>query len=309
LTHPQNNGTLGLLEQSVDAVRPSNDNYVRDSPVWLSQDSGLASDSNPFGYRRHKLVIHSFFDDSGKESDLDNRIVCIAGYLAVDHIWNVFSEAWKHLLIHTGISWLHLKDFMQDRDEYASLNLKNDWARKNAILRDFMMIIKASQPIGFGVAVDADAWREIPKEITRRYGSAQEFCFMRIMKMVAKRMKIAAPRDVVAITFDCDREFTPSRFQRFIGVRDHDHDALQIFQSFTIAEPQVYLPLQGADLLAWQTRKELMRKLGGYDSRPEFEYMFKSLLNLEPQYASEMWTKPDIEEQIIKPYETRTDRV
>ncbi len=28
-------------------------------------------------------MIHCFFDDSGKESDLGSRFVCIAGYMAV----------------------------------------------------------------------------------------------------------------------------------------------------------------------------------------------------------------------------------
>jgi hypothetical protein len=55
-------------------------------------DSAAASDHNPFGYRKLNLVIHGFFDDSGKESDKGNQIVCMAGYLAVDQLWNMFTE-------------------------------------------------------------------------------------------------------------------------------------------------------------------------------------------------------------------------
>ena len=46
---------------------------------------------------------------------------------------------------------------MQDQDEYAALNW--DCPTTKSVLEDFIEIIKGSQIIGFGVAVDAVAWR------------------------------------------------------------------------------------------------------------------------------------------------------
>ena len=276
-------------------------NNLLDSSRHLGQDYGEASDSDPFGYRRLHLVIRGFFDDSGKESDLDNRIVCISGYLAVDQMWNMFNEGWRHRLLRYGVSWLHMKDFMHDQGEYSQLGLKDDWPKKRAIIEDFIYVIRASNLIGFGVAVDANTWRTIPKSVTQEYGTAQEFCFQRIMRMVAERVKISAPRDVVAITFDCDINFTPARFKRFLAVRQQNPSANEIFQSFSISEPKVFLPLQAADLLAWQTRKELMRKLQGYESKPEFNFW-------APDYVSEMWDQSEIEEKIIKPFKEANEK-
>jgi hypothetical protein len=256
-------------------------------------------DVDHFGPKGWKLVIHAYFDDSGKESDPDNRIVCIAGYLAAEHHWNFFLEEWGHQLIRHGLKWLHTTDFMADAGEYETL--KWDWPRKRAVLESFIKTIKDAQLIGFGVSVDADAWRKIPKEVTDREGDAQQFCFMRIMRMIVERMKIARPRDFISVMFDCDRGFTPARFRRFLGVRDKDPEALLYFQSFGIAEPKVYLPLQAADLLAWQTRKELMRRLGGYESRPEFKFLFEATPVHDPDYAGEYWDEKEIEEQILKP--------
>ena len=42
----------------------------------------LCREIGPFGPMKWTCMIHCFFDDSGKESDSTNRIVCIAGYLA-----------------------------------------------------------------------------------------------------------------------------------------------------------------------------------------------------------------------------------
>jgi len=246
-------------------------------------------------------VIRCFFDDSGKESERGNRIVSIAGYLAGgETYWDLFGTGWSHQLFRHGISWLHMKDFMQDRDEYAAF--KWDWPKKRSVLEDFIKVIKVSQIIGFGVALDAEAWRKVPKQFTAVEGTAQEFCFLRIMRMIVERMKIVRPNDYVSVFFDCDKGFTPARFQKFIGFRDHDPEAKRYFQSFSIAEPKLYLPLQAADLLAWETRKELIRKLGGLESRPEFTYIFEALPGSFPDYTGEFWDETEIERKIIKPF-------
>src|SRR5271169_353132 len=104
-------------------------------------------------------MLRCFFDDSGKESDPNNRFVCIAGYIAVDQMWNMLTEGWNHQLLKNGMRLLHTKDFMVDKSI--------DWPTKRRILDGFIHVIKASQLIGFGVAVDADAWREVPAELTR----------------------------------------------------------------------------------------------------------------------------------------------
>ena len=154
-------------------------------------------------------MIRCFFDDSGKESERGNRIVSIAGYLAGgETYWDLFGTGWSHQLFRHGISWLHMKDFMQDRDEYAAF--KWDWPKKRSVLEDFIKVIKVSQIIGFGVALDAEAWRKVPKQFTAVEGTAQEFCFLRIMRMIVERMKIVRPNDYVSVFFDCDKGFTPA---------------------------------------------------------------------------------------------------
>lgn len=254
----------------------------------------------PFGRKeRWTLVIHCFFDDSGKESDPSNRIVVIAGYMAAgDSAWSFLTQLWGNLLLKHGVSWIHMKDLMPNQGEYKALNW--DWTKKRAVLDEFIKAIKVSQLVGFGVALDADAWRAIPKAITQAEGNVQQFCFMRIMRLIADRMKIARPDDWISLYYDCDEGFTPSRFQKFIGLRKREPDVDHYFRSFSIAEPKSFLPLQAADLLAWEARRELLRKIGGYESRPEFNFIFEALPGEVPDYVSEFWTAEEIEEKVVK---------
>lgn len=247
-------------------------------------------------------MIHCFFDDSGKESDMGNPFVCIAGYMAIgDDWWTMLSNAWGHQLFRHGLTWLHMKDFMQGQGEYAALGW--DWPKRKAVIEEFIKIIKGTQIIGFGVAVDAEAWRQFPKELTKVEGTAQEFCFTRIIRMIVERLKVSRPDDWVSLYYDCDEQFTPARFQRFIGLRKRRPEVAKYLRAFSIADPKSFLPLQAADVLAWQTRKELMRKLGGYESRPEYKFLFEATSPFDfHDYVSEFWTGPDLEEKIIKPW-------
>jgi hypothetical protein len=55
-------------------------------------------------------------------------------------------------------------------------------------------------------------------------------------------------------------------------------------------------------LLAWESRKDLIRKVGGYESRPEFDFIFQVLPDETMEYESEFWTASEIEEHIVKPW-------
>jgi hypothetical protein len=244
--------------------------------------------------------MYCFCDDSGKESETKNTIVVMAGYLFPNMAaLPPFEAHWKALLLRLGISWMHLKDFMQDQGEYAQF--ANDWPRKKATLEAFSNIIKITQPVGFGIGLDAEAWRKIPRSIRKKQGDAQMFCFTRMMKLVTDRMTIAAPRDSVALVFDCDMTFAAQRFQRFIHIRKEVPSAALHLEAFTIAEPKRYLQLQAADMLAWQTRKAMERNFKGLPARPDFDHFFEEIAGIIPEYVGEEWTAQKLEEDLVKP--------
>jgi hypothetical protein len=104
------------------------------------------------GHPRFRFVFQCFFDDSGKESEPSNRFVVIAGYLAVDTVWNNFQMNWGHLLIKHELPEVHMRSILRITKER-----KWDTPKLNAVLRDFVAAIKTTPGlIGFGIAIDAD---------------------------------------------------------------------------------------------------------------------------------------------------------
>jgi hypothetical protein len=240
-------------------------------------------------------MLSGFFDDSGKESDPSNKIVCAAGYIAASpNLWQGFHEMWNNFLLKHGIDELHMKEMMCTKSTvqpFASW----DWPKKKAVLEDFSMAIKVSQIIGFGVAVDADAWRELLKANLKDADTAQEFCFLRLIRIIVDRLKKSAPKETVSIMFDTDEGFTPSRFKRFLHARKRVPDDGNYLASFGVGEPKIFLPLQAADFLAWETRTELLRKSKGFDCRPELLDLMKVLPGFFPDYTGEYWDREKIQ--------------
>jgi hypothetical protein len=251
----------------------------------------------PLEWRLFGMLL-GFFDDSGKESDPSNKIVCAAGYIAAGAtFWNSFHEIWRNALLQYGLDQLHMKDLMfaqSAKEPYAGW----DWQKKKAVLETFSNAIKATQLVGFGVAVDAEAWRELPREYAKTQGTVQEFCFTRLIKMIVGRIKISVPGEKIAIMFDCDQGFTPARFQRYLAIREKYPEDGDHLVSFGVGEPTSYMPLQAADFLAWETRTHILRQMKGHAPRPEFEHMMSVLPGFFPDYASEYWTREHIEKQL-----------
>jgi hypothetical protein len=115
--------------------------------------------------------------------------------------------------------------------------------------------------------------------------------------MVVERIKKSAPDERVSITFDCDEEFTPARFKRYISARKEAEDIRRCLAAFRIAEPKVFVPLQAADLLAWETRKDLLRQIEGNNVRPEFAHMMSILPGFFPDYTEELWDEPRLNQE------------
>ncbi len=229
-------------------------------------------------------MIECYFDDSGKEGQADHRHVCLAGYIGHDQFWWNYQQKWRHLLIRHGIPAVHMKNWLK-------ISAEKRWsvAKRNEVLSEFIVAIRESQLIGFGVAVDADVWRALPKERRKAFGNAQEFCFQRIVRRVMDRLKRANERDPIALIFDRDFEFARPR----LSLLEHLHkvypEVADRIAQISFADAGVFSQLQAADVLAWQTRRHLYNQEGQKPEMPAWRNLFEILPHVELDYEGEFW--------------------
>jgi hypothetical protein len=250
---------------------------------------------------RLNLMIEGFFDDSGKQSD--SNFVCAAGFLADTTYWTKFVIEWQHLLLRWGIAEIHMKDLMASKKAFTGW----DDQKKYKAISEFVDVINSNKLIGVGVGVDAKFWGGMPRSVTKTLGTAQQFCFTRIIKNIRSFIISSGSHDVFTATFDYDKEFCASRLARFHDILEKDPWARERFVSIGFARAKAYQPLQAADMLAWESKRwqEVIQK----GARPSFarSTMFKGPDGIEFA-AAEYWGETEIRQHIdMENGEIKTD--
>ena len=206
-------------------------------------------------FPRWILVLEGYYDDSGKEDD--GPLVCLAGYLAPsDTHWPPFMDRWGQLLMVHDLAELHMKTFRR-------LAEKKGWdaTKQTAVLREFIDVIRTSQLMGFGMGLDAVAWKALSRERRKRFGTAQEFAMQRILRMTIEKMiSVGLTHRHINVVFDQDEEFCKPRLTRYFGARKADRVFKQSVPIISFADARVCYPLQAADLLVWFSRRRLLER-------------------------------------------------
>jgi hypothetical protein len=234
-------------------------------------------------------MIHLFLDDSGKESQPQNPWVCMAGYLADYEPLIGLHGTWRQLMLRHGIQEIHMKQLIPMAGMYQNLGWDHD--KRDAVVQDFVRAINETRMSGVGVAVETAAWAKCKKEHpSPAWGTIQQFCLERLLSRVIEQMHDAGIDDTLALVFDTDPDFGPNRFNLFCALMGHDPRATRRLSSITFGHPVYYPGLQAADLLVWETRKELMQKREGYRSTRRWEAMFTKMPNYHLEYTvGERW--------------------
>lgn len=251
------------------------------------------------------LFIHCFLDDSGKESQPTMPYVVLAGYFAEMSIWIALWERWVELLLKHGISGIHMKELIPMEGEYKSKGW--DVVKRDQVVGDFITEINRANLVGIGIAVEVSAWRTVKKlNPAVPFGTVQDFCFGRILRRIVDRLDAAQLDGKVALVFDRDPEFSSNRINLFNYCLQQDSRARRLLASIMFADPNVYPGLQCADLLAWETRKDLVQKAGGFRPTKRWRELFAKMPDYKLDYMGEFYNGGEFDRflpQVIEGYQ------
>lgn len=240
-----------------------------------------------------RVVIETFLDDSGKESDPSHGFVVLAGYMAgAGWVWERFYQNWRHLLLKHGLEDVHLKWIWAEAKQRGW-----ELSKLNEVLLEFIGAIKDANLIGLGVAVDANAYRALPKERRQKFGDAQQFCCSRIFRRIIDRLRDAGiPDEPISITFDRDWEFARRRLNLIEDLSKWAPGIRENVVQLSFADSRHFYALQAADLLAWHTRRRLADLADGRNRTPRWAELIAVLPYGEMDYAAqEYWSAEKLE--------------
>jgi hypothetical protein len=235
---------------------------------------------------RIEIVLYCFFDDSGKESDPTHDFVVLAGFFT--NYWELFDTKWLNLLLKYDLPYIHLRDAI-------SVGKKKGWdvQRLNGVLSEFASAIRESNLVGVGVGVHMDAWREVPKSLRNRFGDAQIFCCSRVIRRIMDRLEtVGLNQEKITIVFDQDFEFARRRLRLFEELRKQYEPIRERVVQVSFADSRTFYPLQAADMLAWETRRQLVNAAGGKQSTVRWRELTAAMPSGQIEFAvGEFWTR------------------
>lgn len=243
-----------------------------------------------FGKVMH-LVLWGYFDEAGHFRGKGDYL-CMAGYFSDEKGWDPFTEQWVSLLKKHKISAVHMKDMVALQGEYGRLGWTHEH-RDKVVLPEFIKAITDNLAVGLGVAVDLKYFKSMSPEARKRIGDPYYLCFMRLIKLTIDTMRNNGVEFPFAVIFDDNEEYSIKCYRLLTRLRKENAEVKRLIGSISFGDDSFYSPLQAADLLAYESLKELKQKAGGYKSRGHFTNLVTTELNLV--YDSEYYDRESLD--------------
>lgn len=217
-------------------------------------------------------MFRAFLDESGTHDG--SPVITVAGYVARRHGWNRFTQKWRRTL--SPIKVFHSSECNGFHGEWKGWT-KEDRDEK---VKQLLPLLPSIEGVGLAIGI---VQRDLEEALTARphllayWPSSYEACCQWWISTMLQRMQERGNRDRLAIVHEENQYGTEAR-SAYNYVREH-HDPYGQLASFSFGQKQDCVPLQAADILAYEIHKRLQNIEG--NPRKSFDVLMKE--EFEPE--------------------------
>ena len=234
-------------------------------------------------------MLQAYFDESGTHSG--SPVLSVAGYIASDEQWRHFEREWANVLKRSGHSQgkpFHMTDFE------CRHRLYREWSdeKRQWTIRRLIGIIKRRVRYGFSSSIEMAAYEELIGAPLRMQGktsldgahSAYSLCLADCLKQFEFWANKQSVSDRVAYFFEAGAGFGNDVTRMMSEISSSPRESARFrFGSWSFAEKSKVLPLQAADINAYESLKYWRNELFS-DKTRSLRRSFESLLQI-PQFG------------------------
>ena len=218
-------------------------------------------------------VLHGYFDESGTHADSDS--IVLAGFLSTAHQWERFETDWNKALTEYELPFFHMTDFAVKAGVYA------DWTEhvRRARLAHLMRIIDNSTIRSYGVSLSKKIFEgafstSAQRFIDSPYSFASKCCFL----LVASDLREMGSEVWATHVLEDGARGKGEVLAAYEALTEiPDGKASTRILSLRFEDKRNFVPLQAADILAYELYKEHPNQTGQRDSqqRMPFHLLFQ----------------------------------
>ncbi|HEX8250641.1 MAG TPA: DUF3800 domain-containing protein [Pyrinomonadaceae bacterium] len=207
-------------------------------------------------------------DETGRSEDLSQKFVGMAGLFAPSKNWEKFEKQWKETLEKFDIPFFHMKDFAHSTGFFKEW--KGDEIKRRQLFGELMRTIKQNGALPFGCTIPLDYYRQHPQYLQdankNPYYLAFMFCALLLSYMVEP---FREDGETIAPVFAEQTEFQHEAMRFYQGLKRNG--TISDLLDFPVFRPmQKFVPLQAADLVAYEVHKEAGRRLYKPHEKPRW---------------------------------------
>lgn len=229
----------------------------------------------PVGLGELMAYFMIYGDESGKLAK--SPYVSFCGYVGHVSEWERVSMEWNNLRLSWGVPPIHMrciKDPERPRCE-SWLEVKNKWGKdwenkRDAMLRDFGLIVRNSSTVCVGAAVDAEYFRNMPDSPFKNKMKKNPFylglytLFMESLDKIDRVDKCQS----VSLIIDEDPEYGKQIYDLLEALKIGFPRVRERVSAITFARDAEYPGLQMADVVAYESSSWMIQRINNKDAEP-----------------------------------------
>ena len=186
-------------------------------------------------------------------------VLSVAGYFARPKVWREFTRDWRRILLPKKIGVFHSSDCQALRGEFEN------WTReeRDELVSRLLPIIPKHSLVGFAAVIvlrDFYAAVKGKEHLVPLIGTPYGACFQWLLRSAIEASAWAGIREPMAV-FHENNDFHANAYAAFAWLKQYNNPH-GVLTSLTFGDKKTYIPLQAADILAYEAGKRVVNSSG-----------------------------------------------
>lgn len=214
------------------------------------------------------LMLDAYFDETGHGHDANTKFLGIAGCLTSAGVWKKVESKWSAALKSEGLAYFHMKEYAFSVGPFEGW--RNDEVRRRKIYGALWKIILEAELIPLGGFVRLENYKqELTGQEHHIFRDAYFLCYLQCLRFLAQYTESDQVGNVA--TFFDDKKGFKGEALKIHNVLTHRFNGKIPPPEFL--DMRVFLPLQVADIVAYESKKEFERQLFTPEQKPRWGFV------------------------------------